>query len=378
MDSSPHHSATSNSNAQANGSDGVASTNAAAQRFRADQTAVLRGYFDANPRPSAEEIKAISLEVHETERKVKTWFSNWRSKNKSNHPSLPQAPPISTTPTPTPLDTPTDPIPTLVDSVKVRPPPKRVTNFSAASASTPLPSHPEPFNPLVATSLLSSYPPPPDPIPASSLPAYATANIMRLMMSSYFTPCTLEDYEVRRKRKLDDEAANNAVLAAKRGLPIPSNLLSSSASLSAFSIPSTTAAANLSSTAHTPAALPPTALPPHHKAPASIVSSSSHASSFVAKPKSKKELKRAAKLITATLKKLKKASGGGLHPDAAGLLQQAKNLGLLPKGAEFDDGDDDALLSESDSSSSSGSSSDGGSSSVSSSGSSSSSGSNVD
>ncbi|KAI8620559.1 hypothetical protein BC830DRAFT_1098811, partial [Chytriomyces sp. MP71] len=393
MDTSPSSSLPPPDPATVSSSGSVSTPTTVLQRFRADQMAVLKAHFEVNPRPSAEEVRGICAEINESERKVKTWFSNWRSKGKKAPPVPPAAPAVST---PTASEAPSE---VLVDSVKVRPPPKRVTNFSALP---PTSMHGqggagEPFTPVMTTPLLVNYPPPPEPIHATSLPGSAIANITRLMMSSYFTPCVIEDYEVRRRRRLDDEAANNVVQAAKRGLPIPTQFTGYSAVappsiLSAATVPpntqftshnsnqnngqtylsqnnhnshqlhassSSTSMAGASSSSHQ-----------SHKA-TSVISNSSASTattSFLAKPKSKKELKRAAKLITATLKKLKKA-GGGLHPDAAGLLQQAKNLGLLPQGAAFD-GDDDVMSgSDSDSTSSSSSSSSSGSGSGSSSGS---------
>ncbi|KAJ3058712.1 hypothetical protein HDU99_006684 [Rhizoclosmatium hyalinum] len=329
---------------------------------------------------------------------IYTRFSNWRSKNKKEGnppPPLPHqmhalatassvsgTPPPAAPKPPASDDIPAEPL--VVDSVKIRPPPKRITNLSS-QALQQLQQHasptPTPEVSFMPANLLASYPPPPDPIPAHLLPPNGIFNITSLMRSTYFTPVTTEDFEVKRRRKLDDEAASNVVAAQKKGMP-PAPAKSGGGSVTASII-------NAGMNYHAHNQLPsvaPTALPVFHQPtpqpppqqqhlyvpPASVSSSSS--SSARPKPKSKKELARAAKLIMGTLKKLKRANNGHINPEAVLLLQQAKNLGLIPHNAGLD-GDDDMGLNDSSSDSSSSGSSSSGSDSDSSSGSDSGSGS---
>ncbi|KAJ3074362.1 hypothetical protein HDU98_011431 [Podochytrium sp. JEL0797] len=315
-------------------------TNATLQRFRPDQMQILKGHYEVNPRPTSDEMRTIAAEIQESERKVKTWFSNWRSKNtKQGNPPPPlphqlanQLHNSSPAPEAAAASRAATPVAHVVDSVMARPPPKRV---AALSHATP---HASPIPDAVAPApLLTSYPPPPAPIHASQLPPFAVASISRLMRSSYYTPHTVEEYEIRRRRKLDDEAANNALAAQKKQMnqKPPSSIASSSTHQ------------------HKPSQSQQQI--PHHTASSAASSSTPKPIIKVSKPKSTKELARAAKMITETLKKLKKANHGQINPEAVLLMQQAKNLGLIPQSASLDD---EAMGEDADSSSSSSSGSD--------------------
>ncbi|KAJ3356853.1 hypothetical protein HDU83_009665 [Entophlyctis luteolus] len=414
------------------------------QQLRSDQMRILRSYYDLNPMPSSE------AEIGEHEHKVMAVFANWRSNDaglasaaanlfapvgnmetpslaesaipengSSNHHAVLAAGVLSSS-------TSSSPAPsnnagagtTIVDSVKIRPPPKRVTNFTtnAFVASQTSSTEPETLVPgqvgagATSASLAratnnatsNSYPPPPNPVHASLLPPFGRTNIMRLMMSSYFVPCTVEDFEIRRRRRLDDEAASNVV---KRSLAnVPTQALinyqtygggspapafgAQAAAVAATAVgghaaPQQTVSLNLSGTLATPqiASYPQAVLgspigssagtggfqvPP--KTPTSSdqslsikplpngpAAAKSQLQQLQHKPKSKKSLSKAAKLIIASLKKLKKASPNGvLDPKFAVLLKQAKASGLLPDDADFE-GDDDLITSEGDGGNDSGS-----------------------
>ncbi|KAJ3207632.1 hypothetical protein HDU82_003519 [Entophlyctis luteolus] len=382
------------------------------QQLRSDQMRILRSYYDLNPMPSSEAV-SLRKEIGEHEHKVMAVFANWRSNDaglasaaanlfapvgnmetpslaesaipengSSNHHAVLAAGVLSSS-------TSSSPAPsnnagagtTIVDSVKS-------TSASLARATNN------------ATS--NSYPPPPNPVHASLLPPFGRTNIMRLMMSSYFVPCTVEDFEIRRRRRLDDEAASNVV---KRSLAnVPTQALinyqtygggspapafgAQAAAVAATAVgghaaPQQTVSLNLSGTLATPqiASYPQAVLgspigssagtggfqvPP--KTPTSSdqslsikplpngpAAAKSQLQQLQHKPKSKKSLSKAAKLIIASLKKLKKASPNGvLDPKFAVLLKQAKASGLLPDDADFE-GDDDLITSEGDGGNDSGS-----------------------
>ncbi|KAJ1569702.1 hypothetical protein HK405_006528 [Cladochytrium tenue] len=91
----PTQRATSSAMATPAGVPAAFSANVTGQRMRPDQSQVLKDFFNSNRTPSKEEVRGLAERIGESEKKIKTWFTNQRAKEKRLTLTNPGAAPTS-------------------------------------------------------------------------------------------------------------------------------------------------------------------------------------------------------------------------------------------------------------------------------------------
>ncbi|KAJ1560127.1 hypothetical protein HK405_008132, partial [Cladochytrium tenue] len=91
----PTQRATSSALATPAGVPAAFSANVTGQRMRPDQSQVLKDFFNSNRTPSKEEVRGLADRIGESEKKIKTWFTNQRAKEKRLTLTNPGAAPTS-------------------------------------------------------------------------------------------------------------------------------------------------------------------------------------------------------------------------------------------------------------------------------------------